>query len=264
MKAEKQEPGVLSGILAEAPDRVLSLREHRARLERAAADAPAAPPFAAALHGGQVALIAEVKRRSPSAGAIREGADAASLAREYLAAGAAAISVLTEPNHFGGSLEDLERVAALGVPALRKDFLVHELQITEARAAGASAALLIMRAVGPWRLGQLLKHAAATGIEILVEVHDVRELSAAVDAGAKLIGVNARDLETLHVDPAAFEKLLPRIPEGITRVAESGMSTRADVERAAAAGAHAVLVGTALAGAAQPGEVLRELLGVTR
>lgn len=263
MKAEKQDGGVLSGILAESAVRADALRPRRADLERAAADAGPVPPFARALRGPAVAVIAEVKRRSPSAGAIREQADAGDLARAYVEAGAAAISVLTEPVHFSGSLGDLETVAALGRPCLRKDFIVDEVQLLEARIAGASAALLIARAFSPARLRDLLAYAGQARLEALVEVHSPDELRAAEDAGAEIIGVNARDLETLRMDQGLIERLLPRIA-GAVRVAESGIRSRADVERAAALGADAVLVGTALAGASDPGRAVRELTDVRR
>jgi len=264
MKAEKQDSGVLSRILLESEERAAALAARRSELSRAGRDAPRPPGFAAALAGPDVGIIAEVKRRSPSAGPIREGADAAKLARSYLNAGAAAISVLTEPLHFGGSLSDLAAVAALGGPALRKDFIVSELQLLEARAAGASAALLIVRALGARRLAALLRAASAAGLEALVEIHSEEELEIALASGAGIIGINARDLETLELAPALVTELLPRIPPGVIAVAESGIRSREDVERVAASGADAVLVGTHLAGAADPGSALHDLLGVRR
>lgn len=267
MKAETQAGGVLSAILASTRLRVALLAGSRASLERAAAQAPPGRPFAAALRGpgGGVAIIAEVKKRSPSAGAIREGADAADLAGRYAGAGAAAVSVLTEPERFAGSLDDLARVAAaVRVPVLRKDFLIDPIQLYEARAAGASAVLLIVRALGAERLGAMAALARRIGLEVLVEAHTGAELAAALAVGPDAVGINARDLESLAVDRAAAEALVPRVPPGTVAVAESGLSSRADVERVAACGADAVLVGTALAGAGDPGAALRALTGVPR
>ncbi len=256
---------MLTSILASTRLRVSLLAGSRASLERAAAKAPAGKPFAAALRGDQVAVIAEVKKRSPSAGSIRESADAAELAGRYAGAGAAAISVLTEPERFAGSLDDLARVsAAVPVPVLRKDFLIDPIQLYEARAAGASAALLIVRALGAERLGAMAALAHEIGLEILVEAHNPAELEAALAVRPDAVGINARDLETLTMDPAAAEALLPRVPAGVVAVAESGLSTCADIERVAARGADAVLIGTALAGADDPAAALRELTGVRR
>ncbi len=264
MKAETQASGVLGAILAEAAVRLEGRRAERDAWERRALAAAPPVPFGPALRGGAVALIAEVKRRSPSAGALREGADAAAQAGAYLAAGAAAISVLTEPTRFGGSLEDLERVAALGRPTLRKDFIIDELQVFEARAVGASAALLIVRALAAERLRALIALADRIGLETMTEVRTPAELDAALQAGSRIVGVNARDLETLAVDHAVVELLLPRVPPDVVAVAESGLADRAGVERVAAAGADAVLVGTALMRAAVPGAAVRSLTGVAR
>ena len=265
MKAEAQEPGVLSAILAETTARMAERAPETGEWERLAARAQPAPPFAAALKRATVAVIAEVKRKSPSAGAIREGADAIELARTYAEAGAAALSVLTEPNHFGGSLEDLMQVArSVRLPTLRKDFIVDPIQVYEAKAAGASAILLIVRALSDEKLQSLAALARNIGLDTLVEVHAPNELPRALSAEPSVIGVNARDLETLVVDPAGVAAVLAAVPPGIPAVAESGLKTRADVERAAGQGADAVLVGTALAGASDPGAALKELMGVTR
>jgi len=267
MKAEAQ-AGVLPGILREAERRAAEARAARARLERDAARASAAPDFAAALAaGGAVAVIAEIKRRSPSAGRLEGAAagDAADLARRLVGAGAAALSVLTEPRHFGGSLDDLARVAAaVRVPVLRKDFLLDEAQLCEARAAGAAAVLLIARVLPGGRLAELARAARDLGLACLVEVHAERELEAALAAGAAAVGVNARDLDTLAMDAALVERLLPRIPARIPAVAESGLASRGDVERVAARGADAVLVGAAVSGSADPSAALRALVGVER
>jgi indole-3-glycerol phosphate synthase len=218
-----------------------------------------------ALGGAAVAVIAEVKRRSPSAGVIREAADAVGLARLYAEGGAAAVSVLTEGPHFGGSLEDLERVArATGLPTLRKDFIVDPLQLYEARAAGAAAVLLIARALPAVRLAELAELARELGLAALVEVHDATELAAAVAVRPAAIGVNARDLDTLAMDAGLSDQLIPRVPAHLPAVAESGILARRDVERAARAGADAVLVGTAVAAARDPAAAVGGLVGVPR
>jgi len=265
MKAETQVTGMLSSILSAAAARVAALAPRRNELERLAARAPAPPSFRAALGRADVAIIAEVKRRSPSAGTIRADADAADLARVYAASGAAAISVLTEPTRFAGSLDDLARAAAaVALPVLRKDFIVDAIQLYEARAAGAAAVLLIVRALGAEQLGALARAARAIGLETLIEVHGAGEVETALAAGPDAVGVNARDLETLTMDPAGAEALLAEVPARLAAVAESGIAGRADVERLASRGADAVLVGTALAGAADPARALAALVGVGR
>ncbi len=222
---------------------------------------PPARDFEAALRGPATAIIAEVKRSSPSAGAIAE-VDPRAQAAAYERAGAAAISVLTEPHHFGGSLADLRSVHLVTrLPVLRKDFLVHPAQLMEARAGGADAALLIAGSVSPSELKALVAAADDLGLAALVEAHGAEDLAAAVDTGARVIGVNARDLETLEMDEGAALGLLVAVPDDRVRVFESGVRTREQVERAAAAGADAVLVGEALMRAADPGEALRGLLG---
>ncbi|HXY20430.1 MAG TPA: indole-3-glycerol-phosphate synthase [Gemmatimonadales bacterium] len=267
MKAEAQ-AGVLTGILREAERRAAAARSERGRLEREAARARAAPDFAAALGPGRgVAVIGEIKRRSPSAGRLAGAAanDAAALARRLADAGAAALSVLTEPGHFDGSLEDLARVAAaVGIPVLRKDFLLDAAQLFEARAAGASAVLLIARVLPGERLVELARVAQDLGLACLVEVHAEAELPPAVAARPAAIGVNARDLDTLALDAALVERLIGQVPGDLLAVAESGLATRGDVERVAGCGADAVLVGTAVSGAADPAAALRPLLGVER
>ncbi|HXJ64718.1 MAG TPA: indole-3-glycerol phosphate synthase TrpC [Actinomycetota bacterium] len=223
---------------------------------------PPARDFAGALRGAPgTAVIAEVKRSSPSAGAIAE-VDPRALAATYERAGAAAISVLTEPRHFGGSLADLRSVHLVTrIPVLRKDFLVHPAQLMEARAGGADAALLIADAVSPAELRALVQTADDLGLAALVEAHGADHLAAAVETGATVIGVNARDLETLEMDPEQALDLLTTIPDDRVRVFESGIRTREQVERVAAAGANAVLVGESLMRADDPAAALRALLG---
>ncbi|HEY7280813.1 MAG TPA: indole-3-glycerol phosphate synthase TrpC [Actinomycetota bacterium] len=222
---------------------------------------PPARDFVGALRREGTAVIAEVKRASPSAGAIAE-VDPRAQAAEYERAGAAGISVLTEPHHFGGSMADLRSVHLVTrLPVLRKDFLVHPAQLMEARAGGADAALLIADAVTPAELRALVATADDLGLATLVEAHGAEHLAAAVDTGAPVIGVNARDLETLEMDEDGALELVATVPQDRVRVFESGIRTREQVERATAAGADAVLVGEALMRAADPGGALRGLLG---
>ena len=221
--------------------------------------------FVTALRGERVKVIAEVKRRSPSRGEINATLDPALRAREYQRGGAAAISVLTEPTHFAGSEQDLVDVrAAVDVPLLRKDFIIDETQIIEARAWGASAVLLIARAVSEQDLLALAQAARQWAVEPLIEVRTEDELEAALHADARVIGINARDLETLEVDPQAVDRLAPRVPSDLIVVAESGMRTVADVERAAHAGADAVLIGSSLSSSADASSAVRALTGIPR
>jgi indole-3-glycerol phosphate synthase len=196
---------------------------------------------------GETALIAEVKRASPSKGAIAPGLDAVAQARAYAAAGADAVSVLTEPRRFGGSLGDLEAVvAAVPLPVLRKDFVVDPYQVWEAAAAGAAAVLLITAALDDRHLALLLGECRLCGLDALVEVHDEAELGRAADAGAALIGINNRDLRSLTVDLRVTERLAALAPRDLLLVGESGIVTGADARRAARAGTRALLVGEVL------------------
>jgi indole-3-glycerol phosphate synthase len=241
------------------------MERRAAELARDAASVPAGPSLETALRAGPVRLIAEVKRRSPSKGEIAPALDAPSQARAYAAGGASAISVLTEPAHFGGSTSDLLAVrSTVQLPALKKDFHVRPIQLVEARALGASAALLIARALAPDRLREMIGVARRLELEVLVEIRDEAELDRALEYGATMIGVNNRDLETLVIDATTAERLVPRIPAGLVAVAESGVSTRADVERYAACGADAVLVGSSISAAADPIQATRALAGVPR
>jgi indole-3-glycerol phosphate synthase len=241
----------VSGTLAELRDR--------------AADVAPSRPFGATMRGDRLRVIAEVKRASPSKGAIAPGLDAAEQARAYVAGGAAAISVLTEPTRFGGTLGDLAVVAGtVAVPVIRKDFLVHPVQLWEARAAGASAALLIVRSLSDDDLVRLMHTAADAGLATLVEVRDLGELDRALAAGATVIGVNNRNLETLVIDPATAPAIIPCIPAVCIAVAESGMRTPDDLIAAASVGADAVLVGSAISAAANPEGEVRQLAAVPR
>jgi indole-3-glycerol phosphate synthase len=209
----------------------------------------------------QVSVIAEVKRSSPSKGALADIADPAALAADYEAGGAAAISVLTERRRFGGSLEDLRSVrAAVEIPVLRKDFIVTSYQLWEARAAGADLALLIVAALDQNALECLVDRSWSIGLTPLVEVHDEEEVERALDAGATLIGVNARNLRTLEVDRDTFARLAPRIPDDVVRVAESGVRGPHDVFEYAKQGADVVLVGETLVTGKDPRSAVADLV----
>jgi indole-3-glycerol phosphate synthase len=255
----------LDSILAVTRTRVAALRPHSRELERRAAQAPAPRSFGAALRGSTVGVIAEVKRRSPSMGAIAEDLDPVSHAAAYARGGAVAISVLTDEAHFGGSLEDLERVARqVPCPVLRKDFILDELQLLEARGAGASAVLLIVRAMDERRLRELARTARDLDLGVLVEAHTAAEVDTAAAVEPTALGINSRDLATFTVDHGVAEQLIARVPPGIPAVAESGIERRADVERFAAVGADLILVGTAVARTADPAAAVRDLCGVVR
>jgi len=257
--------GTLGRIVAEARERAQALAGRESELARIAADVPPPPPFASALRAQTVQVIAEVKRRSPSKGWINAGISAVDQASAYASGGAAAISVLTEPVHFGGSNDDLVAIReAVHVPLLKKDFHVHRVQLMEARAIGASAALLIARALAPDQLVSMIDTARQLRLEVLVEVRDEDELQRALDAGARVIGINNRNLETLVIDPSTSERLLGRLPSGVIAIAESGVSGRADVERVAARGADAVLVGSVVSAADDPSAMVAALCGVER
>jgi indole-3-glycerol phosphate synthase len=235
-----------------------------ARLREEAAGLPPPRDLAHALtptEPGRVRLLAELKRASPVAGVLARGFDPVPRAPEYVAAGAAALSVLTGA-HFQGSLADLDAVrAGTDCPVLQKDFVVDEYQLWEARARGADAVLLIVTILEPARLSGLHQAATGLGLGVLVEVHDEGEMEAAGRLGARLIGINNRDLKTFRTDVATTERLAPRAPRGPCLVSESGIASRADVARVAAAGAHAVLVGEALSRSGDPAAKIRELLG---
>ncbi|BDG03958.1 indole-3-glycerol phosphate synthase TrpC [Anaeromyxobacter oryzae] len=257
---------VLGQILARKVTEVAERRRALpdAELAARAKDAPALRGFEAALSppGGPTRIIAEVKRASPSAGAIDATLDAPAQARRYAEAGAAAISVLTDGPGFGGSLDDLRAVrAAVETPLLRKDFVVDAYQLLEARAAGADAALLIVAALSEDGLRRLLDRCGELGLAALVEVHDELDADVALRSGARIIGVNNRNLKTMTVNLATSERILPLLPEGVKGVAESGIRTPDDARRLRRAGAVNLLVGEALVRAADPGALVRELCG---
>jgi indole-3-glycerol phosphate synthase len=257
--------GTLGRIVGEAAARIALLERRGSDLENEAEETLPGPSLERALRGDTVAVLAEVKRRSPSKGAIAESLDAVAQARAYEAGGASALSILTEPAHFGGSVMDLVAVRAeLALPVVKKDFHVAPIQLLEARALGASAALLIVRALSPAQLAAMMTAGRDLGLELLVEVRDEAELERALAAGATMIGVNNRDLETLEIDPATAERLIPLVPRGLIAVAESGVRTAADVERYAACGADAVLVGSSLSASGDPISATRAIAAVPR
>lgn len=256
---------LLETIVA-ATRRIVEVRESReaasALARRAERTTPAGGLFHAALRGtDRVNVIAECKRRSPSRGVLRSDYDATAIARGYEAAGAAAISVLTEPTFFDGSLEDLTAVrATVSVPVLRKDFVVSEYQLLEARAAGADAVLLIVAALSAKELRMLSDRAARLRLDTLVEVHNGEELKSALDAGARIVGVNNRNLRTLEVDVHASEELIAGMPSGVVAVSESGLKTAEDLVRLRALGYHAFLIGERFMIEEDPGRALSGLL----
>ena len=235
-------------------------------LEAMAAEQPAPLNFSGALSGDKVRLIAEVKKASPSRGVMAENYDPVGLAVQYADNGAAAISVLTEVDHFQGSLDHLravkEAVGPKGTPVLRKDFLYDPYQMAEARAFGADAALLIVAMLGSAQLQELPQAASESRLQALVEVHDEAELETALEAGAEVIGINHRDLKTFKVDTSLSVRLKPRIPRGKIVVAESGLHSAQDVAPLKAAGINAILVGEALVTADGTSSKVRELSGV--
>jgi indole-3-glycerol phosphate synthase len=246
-----------------AAHRAAAARDDRSldQLVAAAGSRPATRGFAAALRAGDgLAVISEIKRRSPSKGDLAPDLDPAALARTYDAAGAACLSVLTDAEFFGGSVEDLQQArAACGRPVLRKDFTVDARDVVDARLMGADAVLLIVAALSDDELRRFHELARSLGLDALVEVHDERELDRAAAAGATLIGVNQRDLTTFAVDRELAVKLRPAMPEGATTVAESGIRHGGDARALHAAGYDAVLVGEALVTSPDPGAALREL-----
>ena len=248
-----------------AIDRAAALEGRASELEVRARGMPPAPSLFNALRKAHVAVIAEIKRASPSRGEIRSGLDAEDQAKAYREGGASAISVLTEPDRFGGSDDDISAAArGAELPILRKDFHVSVSQLHQARCLGASAALLIARALEPGLFAHLLAAARAIDLEILAEVRDISELERALEAGAKIIGVNNRNLESLVIEPGTAESLIPQIPSGVIAVAESGYTDRSSIERVAACGADAVLIGSFLSASGDPRAEVESLTGVNR
>jgi indole-3-glycerol phosphate synthase len=250
---------IIAGVSQDLADRqaTVTLEDLQAR---AARHEPAIDPVSMFASPG-VSVIAEVKRSSPSKGALADIPDPAALAVEYEAGGASAVSVLTEQRRFGGSLDDLAAVrGAVGIPVLRKDFIISSYQLWEARAYGADMALLIVAALDQSRLVSLIERAESIGLTPLVEVHDAEEATRAVDAGARVIGVNARNLKTLEVNTDTFAQVAPQLPHGVVKVAESGVRGPHDVLAYAAAGADVVLVGEALVTGGNPRQAVHAMV----
>jgi len=266
MRATGDGVTILDTILATKRLEVAAARDRRSFSEVDVAARAMPPPrgLAAALArpaGAPVRVLAEIKRASPSAGPIRPGADPADIARRYATNGAAAISVLTDTQYFDGELGFLARArSAVEVPLLRKDFTIDAYQIAEARAAGADAVLLIVAALERPLLDELVAAAASYELDALVEIHDAREAEIAAATGARLIGINHRDLKTFRIDMSLTAAIAPSLPAGTVVVGESGIRTAADLRALGDAGAHAVLVGEQLMRAADPGAALRELV----
>jgi len=256
---------ILSRIVATKEAEVRDVRRRVEELRARASDRPEPRGFARALDGSTVGVISEVKRRSPGAGEIRPRLDPADLASAYEGAGAAALSVLTDAEYFGGSLDDLEAArAAVSLPALRKDFTIDEAQVVEARAHGADAVLLIVRILDDVRLRELREAAEALGMDVLVEVHDADELRRARESCARIIGINYRDLSTFTTDLAVSERLVADLPSDVITVSESGIRSGDEVARLGRASIHAVLVGETLLRADDPASAVRSLAGHPR
>ena len=255
---------VLERIVEDTRDEVGRRRAQvpLARLEAAIADRPEGRPFSEALLRPGISVIAEHKRRSPSAGAIREGLSVEDVVKAYERGGAAALSILTEPFHFGGSLDDLHAARAIsGLPVLRKDFIVDPYQLYESAAAGADAILLIVAALEPDDLWNLLREASALDLDALVEVHDERELNVALDVEADVLGINNRDLTDFSIDIERTFDLLSDVPAGKTVVSESGYSTRDQLDALEDVGVDAVLIGETLMRADDIEAACRRLTG---
>jgi len=251
---------IIEGVREDLNARRLPLSQLHEQLEQA-------PPVIDAhqrLLADPMTVIAEVKRSSPSKGALAEITNPASLAARYEEAGAAVVSVLTERRRFAGSLEDLIAVrSAINIPILRKDFMIDEYQFLEARAAGADVVLLIVAALSKNQLKDYYDLATELGMAVLVETHTRQEIEDAMEIQPRIVGVNARNLKTLEIDLAAFSTLIPEIPSSIIRIAESGISERAEVEIAQSAGAQAILVGETLVKSGDPQAAINRLLGRT-
>ncbi len=251
---------ILDEILARTRSEVEQRMQELPTEELPPDDSSSLRGFRTALCGPGIAVIAEFKRRSPSAGQLRESPDVREMVTAYECGGAAALSILTDGPHFGGSLEDLRAArAASALPVLRKDFIVHPYQLHEARAAGADAVLLIVAALEPASLAELNAQARGLGLDVLVEVHDAHELGVALEVGADLVGINNRDLRDFSVDVQRTSRLLADVPPGTAVVSESGIATAEQLRDLQEQGVQAVLVGESLMRAPDPEQALREL-----
>lgn len=257
-------PGILAEIVRTKREELGALAGRARELESVARAAGTTRDFVGAVaRAGSVSLIAECKRRSPGAGSIRPGVDPAELTAGYERAGASALSVLTDSTYFGGSMADLATVrSATSIPILRKDFTLDRLHLLEARAGGADAVLLIVRILDDALLGALHREAALLDLDTLVEVHDEDELERALQIGARVIGINNRDLSTFRTDLTTTERLLASVPSDVVIVSESGIRTREDVARLGRAGVDAILVGESILAARDPSTAAEELTGL--
>ena len=253
---------VLDSIIEGVREDLAARRLPMGQLHEALETAPAVRDCLPQLISADISVIAEVKRSSPSKGALAQITDPAGLAGQYQEAGAHVVSVLTEQRRFGGSLADLDAVRkAIDIPILRKDFMVDEYQFYEARAHGADVVLLIVAALSKYQLEDYFHLSTELGMRSLIEVHTYDELERALDISPEIIGVNSRNLKTLEVDSRAFSEIIPQIPSSIARVAESGISSRAEVVFAQECGATAILVGEALVRSGSPSVAINQLLG---
>ena len=253
---------VLDSIIEGVREDLAARRLPMGQLQEALETAPAVRDCLPQLISADISVIAEVKRSSPSKGALAQITDPAGLAGQYQEAGAHVVSVLTEQRRFGGSLADLDAVRkAIDIPILRKDFMVDEYQFYEARAHGADVVLLIVAALSKYQLEDYFHLSTELGMRSLIEVHTYDELERALDISPEIIGVNSRNLKTLEVDSRAFSEIIPQIPSSIARVAESGISSRAEVVFAQECGATAILVGEALVRSGSPSVAINQLLG---
>jgi indole-3-glycerol phosphate synthase len=249
---------IIEGVLEDVAAREIPMAQLRAKLPTA----PAVRDAFAALNQSTLSIIAEVKRASPSKGALSAISDPAALSLQYQSGGANIISVLTEARRFGGSIADLQAVrAAVTIPVLRKDFIVTEYQVIESRTLGTDLLLLIVAGLTDSQLRDFHQIGDELGMSVLVEVHDESEIERALAISPRIIGVNSRNLRTLEIDSTAFARLLPLIPAGITKVAESGISERAQVAKIESLGAQAILVGETLVRADNPVRAIAELMG---
>ena len=256
---------VLESIISGVREDEAKRKKSKEQLTQMLNEAPKVRSAHETLLRSKFSIIAEVKRSSPSKGDLAAIANPVELARTYAESGAAIVSVLTEERRFKGSLSDFQAVrSAIDIPMLRKDFIVSEYLVEESRAYGADLILLIVAALDDYQLKSFSEIATGLGMDVLVEVHDEIELERALAINPKIVGVNARNLKTLKVDQRSFERLLPQIPSGILRIAESGMSSKADVSHAIEFGADAILVGEALVRAENPKKLIDEFLSCMR
>jgi indole-3-glycerol phosphate synthase len=248
---------IIEGVLADVNNRLVPI----SILEKQLDQAPVLRDAYSALSKKGLSLIAEVKRSSPSKGALATISNPVELANSYQAGGAEIISILTEERRFKGSISDLVSVrSAVSIPVLRKDFIVTEFQVYESRIIGSDLLLLIVAGLSKSQLKDYFQLATGLGMQVLVEVHDLSEVELALEIDSKIIGINCRNLKTLEIDKTAFDLILPRLPENVLKVAESGISTRDEVEKIESLGADAILVGETLVKSGNPVHTIKELL----